>query len=66
MDRHLLLDIMQCPLCGGALSLRDALHSGDLIHAGALNCNLCHSQFSIKEGVPCFLDPEGMPKGTIH
>ena len=65
MDRHL-LDIMECPLCGGALSLRDALHSGNLIHAGTLDCSLCHSQFLIQEGVPCFRGPKGMPKGSIH
>lgn len=63
MDRHL-LDIMQCPLCKGALSLRDERHSGEFIQSGALDCDLCHSQFSIQKGVPCFLGPEGKPEGV--
>lgn len=61
-----LLDIMRCPLCGGDLNLRNALFSSGLIHEGSLNCTLCHTQFPIKDGVPCLLGPEGMPKGTIH
>ncbi len=53
-----LVDILACPLCRGALSLRVDKREGDEIVEGSLHCADCGETFPIEDTIPNMLPPE--------
>jgi ubiquinone/menaquinone biosynthesis C-methylase UbiE len=49
------LDLMQCPACGGALTLEGAAENGEIV-AGTLRCESGES-FAIEGGIPNLMHP---------
>ena len=50
--RESTLDILCCPVCKGALTLKDAKKNGKDIVSGTLVCKKCGKQYRIKDGIP--------------
>ena len=50
-----LLEIMQCPACGGTLVERADL--------SALVCNRCNLAYPVRDGIPVMLVEEATPVG---
>lgn len=54
-----LLNILACPMCGGALSLiTEHEGAGNEIESGTLNCDPCERSYSIINGIPRFVEPD--------
>lgn len=51
------LELLCCPSCQAALSLRDE-HEGGTVDDGGLFCSHCEQTFLIQNGVVCFIDPQ--------
>ena len=51
------LELLCCPSCHGALSLRDEDGDG-FVDEGALLCSHCQRSFRVKNGVAHFIDPQ--------
>ena len=59
-----LIDILACPVCRGALTLRattfapdDAPDAGEVL-IGTLTCSVCNEVYPINDGIPNLLPPE--------
>ena len=53
------LEILSCPYCQAALSLRDDL-SGAIVDEGNLFCAECDQSFPIKNGIPQFIEADDL------
>ena len=55
---RMILDMLQCPACGGSLgwSLRET--EGDTILTGEARCQECQADYPLREGIGLFLTPD--------
>ena len=60
--RKMLMDILACPLCKGALELQVDEEEGEEIIKGLLRCSSCSEDYPIEGSVPNLLPP-GMWSG---
>lgn len=54
-----LMDILCCPVCKGALSLRVDAEDAKEVLEGNLHCAVCRVDYPIHEGIPNLLPPQG-------
>ena len=66
--KHSSMDLLHCPRCKAALSLRDERGDGN-VDEGSLFCSQCERSFPIKNGVACFVDSkevEDLDRGVVR
>jgi ubiquinone/menaquinone biosynthesis C-methylase UbiE/uncharacterized protein YbaR (Trm112 family) len=62
--KHSALELLCCPNCHGALSLRDEL-SDSIVDEGYLFCSYCERSFLIRDGIAHFISPHDL-EGLNH
>jgi len=56
--KNITLDLLACPFCHGCLDYAGA--DEKTLHAGFLICSRCKKDFPIVDGIPYFIQPEGL------
>ena len=50
------LRYLSCPSCGGSIAAEGTQSEGETIEEGTLACNLCKNTYSVRRGIPRFVD----------
>ncbi|MCD6520580.1 MAG: hypothetical protein J7M05_11730, partial [Anaerolineae bacterium] len=53
-----LIDLLQCPACGGALSWQIRECDGEHIETAKARCQECNASYPVREGIGIFLSPD--------
>jgi uncharacterized protein YbaR (Trm112 family) len=59
-----LVDLLQCPHCGGALRWDVAQQSGDRLREAEAHCTRCGASYPVREGIGLFLTPD-LPRDDL-
>lgn len=59
-----LVDLLQCPQCGGALRWDVSRQSGDQLHEARAHCMRCGASYPVREGIGLFLTPD-LPRDDL-
>ena len=59
-----LIDMLQCPACGGGLDWQIEERRGAQLERGAAHCTACEAQYPIQEGIGIFLTPD-LPRDDL-
>ena len=60
-----LMDMIVCPVCKGALSLKVKEEDEQEIIAGSFYCAKCDVLYAIEEGIPSLLPPENSSQSGV-
>lgn len=53
-----LIDLLQCPACGGSLNWQITVRQGERIETAVVRCQGCATSYSVEEGIGVFLTPD--------
>ncbi len=64
--KHTTFNLLACPTCHGNLEKYCADLNADPCQTGNLYCKTCSTNYSILEGIPCFIEPEKLIDSSRH
>ena len=59
-----LVDLLQCPHCGGALRWDVSRQSGDQLRSAEAHCMRCSASYPVRDGIGVFLTPD-LPRDDL-
>ena len=62
--QNFLLDLLQCPACGGDLTWEIEERRGAEIEAATAHCQDCSVDYPVREGIGLFLTPD-LPRNDM-